>query len=679
MKKQNIMTLPELLAPAGSLSALEAAIDAGADAVYMGCSDFNARIGAKNFTPKELKYAFDNCRARGIKTNVTLNTLVLDKEMHDFIDTAYQLLCNGADALIVADIGAASLLKKYFPEAELHASTQLSIHNLAGVEKMAEFGFSRVVVARELPHNDIAYICDNSKTEIEMFVHGALCVSQSGQCLASSLIGGRSGNRGLCAQPCRLPYNNGYPLSLKDSCLASHIDEILGLGVSSLKIEGRMKSPEYVWGVVKIYRRLLDERRSATPDELRKLAEIFSRSGFTDKYFVGKLSNQSKTSSMLGVRRESDKYNSRSATPFSNDIGKLPANVKIRIKSGEKSQYTLTACGKSATVFGAAPVQAVNAPLTEENVGQRAAKLGETPFFAQNVEVELDDGMMLPISELNDLRRRAVSKLLAFDKSYALPTQTAGECAFKRKRSGARRTKSARFASSKQIAGLKELKSYFDRIYLPLWKFRENCGANGVVLPPVAFDCEYEKVINMMRAAYEKGAKYALVSNWGYLDAAKEIGFEIHCDFRLNVCNSFSAERVSENFSTVMLSPELTLPQIRDVESPKSIIVYGRVPLMVMERCIIKDAVGCEKCAENKYCLRDRTNTAFPVMREFEHRNVMYNSVPVYMADKYDEIKSTALTDEHFIFSVETPQRCYETVKAYMSHVAPTENVRRIK
>ena len=278
--KKTENTLPELLAPAGSLESLKAAIAGGADAVYFGGGDFNARINAKNFTNDELKQAIDMLHSCGRKAYITLNTLVHGKELENYLRFAEFVYLAGADALIVADIGGAEAIRRHLPHLELHASTQMSGHNLAQAELLAKHGFSRMVCARELPRDDIEYLVKNSPIEIEMFTHGALCVCHSGQCLFSSIVGGRSGNRGECAQPCRLPYTdeNGkqsYPLSLKDLSLAGHITNLIESGVQSLKIEGRMKSPEYVYGVVRAFRTLLDEGKNATQEELSQLARVF--------------------------------------------------------------------------------------------------------------------------------------------------------------------------------------------------------------------------------------------------------------------------------------------------------------------------------------------------------------------------------------------------------------------
>lgn len=301
--------MTELLAPAGSMEALIAAVENGADAVYFGTTLFNARMMAKNFSRDDVERAVSYCHEKGVRCYVTMNTAILDRMMKDAMNQVEFLYRAGVDALIIADLGLAAEIRRSFPDFPIHASTQCSAHNVDGVKLLHSLGFSRVVVARELDRDNLKTICQESPVEIEAFVHGALCVSQSGQCLLSSFIGGRSGNRGECAQPCRMIYNGKYPLSLKDLSLARHITSLLDMGVASLKLEGRMKSPDYVGGVVKIFRRLLDEKRNANDEEMRRLADIFSRQGFTDGYFTKSISN-----AMLGIRSEKDKEASRQAT-----------------------------------------------------------------------------------------------------------------------------------------------------------------------------------------------------------------------------------------------------------------------------------------------------------------------------------------------------------------------------
>ena len=353
-----------MLAPAGDMECLYAAVAAGADAIYVGGKRFGARAFAKNFEIDELSSAVRYCHLHGVKLYVTLNTLIEDKEMADAVSYAAELYRIGVDALIVADLGVMSAIRRYVPDLELHASTQMSVHNSAGVKAAGDLGATRVVLARELSYLDICSAVENSPCEIEVFLHGALCVCYSGQCLFSSLVGGRSGNRGECAQPCRLPYNNGkYPLSLKDLSLAEHIPALIKSGVASLKIEGRMKSPDYVYTVVSIYRRLLDEGRGATVAECEALRRVFSRGGFTDGYFVGKTEK-----GMLGVRSDSDKQDSRTLEARKFEPIKHPVVARVTLRLGEPAEMTLTDGIKTVTVYGGTPAVAENAPLTEESV-----------------------------------------------------------------------------------------------------------------------------------------------------------------------------------------------------------------------------------------------------------------------------------------------------------------------
>ena len=340
--------MPELLAPAGSPEALEAALLAGADAVYLGGAQFNARINAHNFDTGELREAVTLAHRLGGRAYLTLNTLLWDRELPLAVTAAYEAASAGVDALIIADMGASALIRQALPELPLHASTQMSGHNARFGEVLAPFGFSRFVIARETALADLAAAVRNNPLEVEVFVHGALCVSHSGQCLFSSVVGGRSGNRGECAQPCRLPYacgvkggKEGYPLSLKDLTLASHVPALMDAGVASLKIEGRMKSAGYVSGVVAVWRRLLDEGRGATEEEIAHLAALFSRDGFTDGYQTGRVGR-----GMMGVRSDADKEKSAAAerealvvrhTPH------LPVKATLTVRADEPVRLTETA------------------------------------------------------------------------------------------------------------------------------------------------------------------------------------------------------------------------------------------------------------------------------------------------------------------------------------------------
>lgn len=557
--------LPELLSPCGSFDALRGAVYGGADAVYLGGTAFNARINAQNFDREQLKAALDFCHGRGVKVYVTLNTLVNDRKLGEALDFVNFLYESGVDALITADWGLSLLIRQYFPDFELHASTQFSGHNAQAAHWLKEKGFSRMVCARELSKEDLSLLCRQSPLEIEMFVHGALCASASGQCLMSSFIGGRSGNRGECAQPCRMSYNGSYPLSLKDLSLANHLTEILDLGVASLKIEGRMKSPQYVYRVTSVYRRLLDERRNASPGEMRELAEVFSRSGFTDGYFTRQYG------AMLGIRRESDKRNTREGS------------VAIQDRNRKKE-----------------------------------------PIVASKEKKELPSS--LPMRE-----KQPVSSLWT-----------------------------ARFASPAQIPQ----NSPFAIRYLPLSSFDPQ-KANGVVFPAVITDGEWNSVKEQLKKAYARGAKHALVGNVGHFALAREIGFVLHGDFRLNLANSFSDPK-AEGLEDVIVSCELNLAQIRDLRLPKAVIAYGKIPVMLLERSPGTD------------CLRDRKGERFLVMKDGK-RSVVVNNVPVYMGDKKSALRASGAENLHFIFTSESSSEVQKVIAAYQKGAPAPEGIRRIK
>ncbi len=648
-------SLPELLSPAGSPEALDAAIAGGADAVYFGASLFNARMNAKNFTGDTLAAAIDKCRLHGVKTNITLNTLIHNREIPDFLKCVEELYNFGADALIVADLGAASLIKKYFPDMELHASTQAAGHNSGAAKELSKLGFSRMVAARELSLSDLTYLCKNSPIETEIFIHGAICVSQSGGCLASSLIGGRSGNRGECAQPCRLPYKackkgrESYALSLKDICLAAHITDILDLGAASLKIEGRMKSPDYVYGVTKIYRRLLDEGRNATEKEISELKALFSRSGFTDGYFTKRIGKD-----MLGVRTDADKADtsnlaSENYSALLRDMGQ-PINMRVSIKNDKPAELHASVGEYSAAAYGVVPDEAVNRPLNEEAVMKNITKLGGTPFTVGECEIDLDDGLIMPISALNSLRREAVEELTK--KLILRRNGTAPEKIDLPEKVELTAKFTARFGDYESIpddVGKCEI------VYIPLEKFTPEMTdkVSGVIIPPVVFDSERDEVVAMLKSASDAGIRHALVANVGHIAMAKEAGMTVHGDFRLNVYNNFTrAVLTGMGFADIIASPELTLPQLRDLGLPP--VIYGRIPLMTLEKCVIRDIYSCDECEKRGYLpLTDRRGVEFPLTRAFKHRNIMYNSVPTFMADRPEELTKYRINGGHYIFTDE--------------------------
>ncbi len=712
--KKTIIKKPELLSPAGSPAAMIAAVNAGADAVYFGMPEFNARIGADNFTPDNIGEHLRECHLRGVKAYVTLNTQIYDRERDAFLKTARLAYEAGADAAIVGDLGAAALLRSELPLFDIHASTQLSGHNAKSGAELSRLGFSRMVCAREMSLADIKEFVKNSPIEAEIFIHGALCVCHSGQCLFSSLVGGRSGNRGLCAQPCRLPYKikkgsaerSGYPLSLKDACLALHIPEIIESGAASLKIEGRMKPADYVGRVTEVYRRLLDEGRAATPEELKYLADVFSRDGFTDRYFRGELA-----SDMLGIRTDADKNRSKALSEKGSDLPERRVGVYMyaHIQKDKPMRLTLEIADKerfdylpdpSVTVEGDIPLEAINRPTDRAMAEKNLLKLGSTVFSAEKTVINIEDGLMVPVSALNALRRAGTDALEALILSPYEARRAGAVCVVKKKREPSKIKKPlshiAEFTEYSQIPP--SAYEFFDEIYLPASEFYRGDvrGVNGVSLPSVIFDSEIETVKKMLLSAKKMGAVYALVGNVGHASLAREMGFEVRGDFRLNVSNTNSAEAVEAlGFIAVTLSPELTLPKIRDISESPDIdiecraVVYGKISLMVVEKCVICEAAkgkGSALCSLKdkgfdgvcRGTLTDRTGTAFPVIREFPHRNIIFNSVPVYMADKWRDVQMSGLGGYVFIFSDESAEEVENIISAYEKGTSPTFKVRRM-
>ena len=707
--------LPELLCPAGSMEALEAAVACGADAVYLGASEFNARINAHNFSFEELGEAVSLAHSRGARVYLTLNTLMYDREALSLLDTAYRAAREGVDALIVADIGAAEMIHKALPKLPLHASTQMSGHCSDVGEMLAGRGFTRFVIAREATLSDIEHAVKHSGLEVEAFVHGALCVSHSGQCLFSSVVGGRSGNRGECAQPCRLPYCacgakkggvNDYPLSLKDLSLAAHLPKLISAGVSSLKIEGRMKSADYVGKVTSVWRRLLDERRGATEEEMRELSDVFSRGGFTDGYFKEKLGR-----GMMGIRGEEDKKRTAEASRvFFPKTGYLPLSMKIEI--GREKPCILKVSSPiwrndpsgaviDAVVEAQAPDIAQNSPTSEEAVRKNLSKTGGTAYCALDITVRMDGGLMMPLSQINAMRREAIDICDRKRGEYV-----AREIELRSQRNGdevdapeGRRVRSvtARFYSPEGLTNAAW--KYFSILYLPLDKYVEaidkksiyikDISRLGVIMPPVVFDREVREVEEMLVRAMGTGVGHILVGNIGHIPmirrAALAAGADmpvLHGDWRLNVTNTASVSVLEKmGIYDVMLSPELTLPRMRDIKGRVCGIVYGRLTLMTLEKCAIKELYGasaCDVCATGCALMKDRRGIVFPVLREWKHRNIIVNSLPLSMTDREEELEKANLTSRHFIFTTETPDEVDAVIKAAKGKSPVGGEVRRI-
>lgn len=685
--------LPELLCPAGSAESFRAAIEGGADAIYLGGASFNARMNAKNLTRDELSECVRLAHIYGVKVYLTLNTLLFDKEREGFLRFASDAADCGVDAFIVADIGAAALIHEHLPDMELHASTQMSLHNSLSADTLKALGFTRIVPARELSLDNIRSLVSNSPLEVEIFVHGALCVSHSGQCLFSSMVGGRSGNRGECAQPCRLQYcntckhspqdktkQNNYPLSLKDLSLARHVSEIIDSGVHSLKIEGRMKSPEYVRGVAAVWRRLLDGRRNATDKEMQYLSDLFSRGGFTDGYFTEKINR-----SMLGIRSDADKNASSKLQSTADTVTrKLPVDMSVSLVADTPARLDITCKGHTVSTYGDTVMRAINSPLDCATVRRSMSKLGNTPFLLDSLNLDMPESVMLPVSSLNDLRRKGISLL-----SEAL-TSRPEHCKIppsSHMPTGTRKPqKIAFFLFPSQITP--QARKYFDKIFLPLDRYTPI--ADGFTMPPVILEDEIKKVSAMIDSATAQGAKHAAVGNIGNLSLLKGRDLEIIGDYRFNVTNNASVTALeSMGVQCMILSPELTLPQLRDIRGNTAAIIYGRIPLMTLEKCVIRDLYSCADCeryiSEMSHSaiskppeLVDRKGIHFPMVREWEHRNVIYNSLPTCMSDRVHELDRLGITDRVFLFTTETPDSVDGIINAYSSNAPLSVPVRRI-
>ena len=659
--------LPELLSPAGSYEALVAAVNAGADAVYFGGKKLNARTFARNFEDEEIARAIVYCHLHGAKAYVTLNTLLSERELPDAVRRAGELRELGADALIVADVGLIARLSEVFPDLPIHASTQASAHSTEGCDLLARLGAKRVVLARELPLSDVVSTTKNATPETEIFLHGALCVSHSGQCLFSSLVGGRSGNRGACAQPCRLPYDGRERLSLRDLCLAPHIPALIASGVASLKIEGRMKSPGYVFGVTKIYRRLLDEGRAATEDEIGELLRIFSRGGFTDGYLTGKTGR-----GMLGVRSATDKANSREANDAVYPPIPVKADLACRVLPGAPATLTLSAAGRSVTVAGAIPEPAKSAPLEKSALAERLAKLGGTFFVCDpaGIEIDLAPGLNLSPGAVNELRRSAVAAWEAGEKRAPLPCRNENVA----RPFPADPLLSVFCQTARQLDALASLLPKGAETFLPLWEEIGETEPTGISFPAVVFDGERDELLAAARAAREKGIGLALVHNVGQIALARSLGFTVIGSQRLNVTNRRAAAALkSEGLSDALLSPELPLPAAAAVGG--RVIAYGHIPLMLTERCFIRENFGCEKCGSAVFT--DRTGANFPLLREYPHRNQILNGVPTYLGDKQAELDAANLRRLHLLFTVETPLDAREVLARFLAGKPLAGAVRR--
>lgn len=649
----------EILAPAGSMESLVAGVRSGANAIYLGGKSFNARRNAGNFDNEEMKKAVEYCHQRGVKVYLTLNIIVSDEEMREAYNAVKDALSNGIDAFIVQDIGVAKMIREHFPTARLHGSTQMSIMSPSGAKAAEQMGFKRIVLPREMSLDEIGEIRENTSLELELFVHGALCMSVSGQCYLSSMIGSRSGNRGLCAQPCRLPFTAGgnatHALSLKDLSLVGELDKLVG--ITSLKIEGRMKRPEYVSAAVSAVKKAIDGKY--TPSDEFMLRSVFSRSGFTDGYLNAKLGKN-----MFGTRQKEDVVSASSsvlkeiAKNYEKEVPLLPVNIDFVCKNGENAELKMTSGDKSVKVVGDVPEKAINKPMTAESLTERLSKLGGTQFYANEVDITVDDGLILPASKINEMRREAVEKLNKTDKiSFKYK-------AFDVVRAKAKNSVPYATASFKSAAQIPD-KHPFKTVFIPIDSTVEDFVDNraGVVLPRGLFGIENE-LKSKLEKLKKAGVNKALCGNIGSYQLCKDMGFEVWGDFGLNVFNSVSANLIERP----ILSFELTQSQINNINAPDTgMLVYGYAPLMLTRNCPIKNDIGCFECNGHGY-LTDRKGMEFPVICSDFPCVEMLNCVPTYMLDRLDEIHTDFI---YFAFTVENENQVENIISLYESGAKP--------
>jgi len=677
------MSRVEILAPVGSPEALLAAVRSGADAVYLGAAAFNARQNAQNFDDAALAAAVAYCHTRDVRVHLTLNTLIREEEMEAALEVARTAAQAGVDALIVQDRGLARRLRAMLPQMPLHASTQLSCHTPQGVRALRDAGFSRVVLAREMSAEEIA-ACGGLGCELEVFVHGALCMSVSGQCYLSALLGGRSGNRGRCAQPCRLPFRasdkkptpatDTYALSLRDLSLAAHFEKLAAAGVCSLKIEGRMKRPEYVAAATAYYAALRD---GVTPDESARenLQSVFSRSGFTNGYYTA-----ARGAAMFGHRRHEDVTAAAGVLRdlqrlYDRETARVSVSAVLEAEADAPLCLTVTDGTHTVTVQGDRAT-GDRPPLPTERITAQLQKTGGTPFVMSNVAVQ--GGASFAVSALNALRREALEQLAELRATP--PKITCSENvppAVLRQDSPLwaheRPHLLVRLSSAAQLTDT--VKRIVDGWFLPLGEPCEHPW--GVEIPRGLFGTE-DTVRRQLKEAVAKGAKYALCNNVGAVPLAREVGLHPVGGFGLNLTNREAvAAYAAEGLGAATLSMELTFGQTAfaaECPVPTGLFLYGRQPLMLTRNCPRQcDGASCASCQAGDG-VTDRRGVTFPTACAGGCTELL-NAVPLYWADRLNELPAV---DFHLLhFTVETPSVCETVANAYRCGGKPTGDITR--
>ena len=637
----------EILAPVGSEEMLRAAVFSGADAVYLGFSGFNARTGAGNFDADSLQEAVRFCHARGVAVHVALNTTVYGTELSALEQAIRAVAASGADAVICQDLAVATLIGKIAPQLPRHGSTQMSVHTLQGALELKELGFTRVVLARELSLPEVEHITKHCGIETECFIHGALCMSVSGQCYMSAFLGGRSGNRGSCAGPCRLPFEaNALPegkpgrlhhLSLKDNSAIDKLDKLQALGVASAKIEGRLRTPEYVAAAVSAC--LAGREGRAYDRDLLKNA--FSRSGFTSGYLDGKIDG-----TMFGVRSEADAELTKKTLPMLRELyrrerSRVPVQMKLEIEEGGEKLTVTDADGNKAFAYGDAEPQPARTDPTE-SLNRSLAKTGGTPFAAEKITVEMDGGpWFIPGSAVNELRREALDALLK-KREVLRPWPTTEEhvAALPQRTLPPRRTLRARFERWEQVP--ERALDGVEYLILPIAQAdrvpREWRAKTLLELPRVMFGVLEQDTARRIAATQDAGFAGYEVSNIAHLRLCR--GLPMTGGFGLNITNNVAAQFYAEQgLSSLLILPEVKDSDIASIAPtqngkpvPTGVMIYGHMPLMLTRACPLQNIHDCAHC-DKTGVLTDRKAKKFPVRCGLGVRTI-YNPVPIYMGDK---------------------------------------------
>ncbi|MDE7098399.1 MAG: DUF3656 domain-containing protein [Ruminococcus sp.] len=668
------MKRSEILAPAGNMESLISALRSGADAVYIGGKKFSARNNAMNFSADEISEALTVCHKYGAKLYLAVNTIIADDEMYDFCKYIKSTAEMGIDGYIVQDLGAVYIIKKAVPDAVLHASTQMSVHTAIGTHMLKDLGFARVVPARELSSDTLEKICKED-IETEVFVHGALCMSVSGQCYMSAVMGSRSANRGCCGQACRLPFSavgvsDRNALSLKDLSLLNHAEKLMQIGVDSLKIEGRMKRPEYTASASNELKKALD---GETPD-IELLRDIFSRGGFTDGYFTGNRCN------MFGIREKENIISAKQIFPKIHELYRSERAVHkvdfhAEIKSGNPISIKAVCGDVSAEITGEVPDNAKKSPVDYDYLKKQFSKLGDTVFYFGSLTADIDDGLFISVGKLNELRRNIIEKLTENIINKNTPKYTITDYIPQKNGNyitiiGKAPVRTFCRIAEQAVVACKKSEYVVIPMKIITESLIEKVSAEKIIISPPRFIVNEDETTAQLRRLKSLGLNHILCHTIDSIAIGKKLRFRLHGNFTLNVFNSFSAEYLQNlGLEDCIFSVEATVNQFRQLktEIPVGAVIYGRLPLMLTRNCPIKNEIGCKNCTGY---ITDRTARKLPVACSGDYVEIL-NSDILCMTDKISELSGISFA------VVMLYEEDAEQTKSAISGIKSTKNITR--